>query len=250
MKAPISLSLLFCAVSSVAAQSSGEVPVNPKLAFTPGVSYNDDCRKTPSGDLCPPFLPSGNLVVTGLNLVLDEGKPDQVPSQSFNIFRVGFNLPNLTQEVTLTAFDFPSGFEDKNCTFHIITNDGDNIAPEVVYSVWSLKDKGKDVSLNTTWKTKPPRDEVVGVAISDLTPIGFAKDSFKFLYGSGFGNEKRPQSALGNINSFKCPPGGKIVFETAQTAKIPTDGNVLNAGGNGGLCIEIADTKVFLVRPI
>ncbi|RPB02410.1 hypothetical protein L873DRAFT_1802358 [Choiromyces venosus 120613-1] len=241
--------LLSSAVSSVVAQSVADIPVNPKLGFTPGIGYPDSCRQKPGEDLCPPFLANGNLVVTGLNLVLVDTKPDQGPSQGSNIFRVGWDQTGTTEEITLTVFDFPHGFEKKNCTFQIITNGGDQVAGSTVYSVWSLKDKGKDVNLNTTWKTKPPRDEVVAVAIDNLSQTGFLKDTFKFLYGAGSNLVRSTQTGL--PSSFVCPPGGKIVFETAQTAKIPTSpfSSPLNAGGNGGLVIEILNTEVFLARP-
>ncbi|CUS08853.1 unnamed protein product [Tuber aestivum] len=233
MRVSATVPLLFFAIASYVNAKPGDIPVNPALEFTPGLSSPQSCVKAPNGDICPPKLMNGNLIVTPLNLHLTEEFPDKPPSLPFNTFRVGFGMaPNISEETTLSVFDFPGGMESNNCSFHIVTNDGDNLAHEVLYSVWRLKDNGKDVSMQTTWNTKPVREET----------------TFQFIYGSGFGGEKWVKPS-GNLNSFKCPPGGKVVFETSQTAKIAEDpwrpDATINAGGNGGLCIEIANTATF-----
>ncbi|PWW73029.1 hypothetical protein C7212DRAFT_347623 [Tuber magnatum] len=174
------------------------------------------------------------LVVMGLNLIPTDSEPHQAPSQPSNIFRAGFNaLPTISEEVTLTVFDFPSRFENKNCTFHIITSGGVNVPSSVIFSVWNLKDKGKDVSPKTTWNTKTPRDAFMGIPVSKLQPVSFGKNTFQVPARQWVWERKTRTRTPAYIREYKLlqvPSWGKDRVRDCTDSEDPFNNEYLERG--------------------
>jgi hypothetical protein len=218
---------------------SREIPkLPPNLNFQPGMVIPTTCLDNPTINDCPAQLPSGNLLVTAFNKITSEASPDSSSeggNGASNIFRAAVDK-DLKSETTLAIFDFPAGYEKRNCSFHFISDGGDNV-PTDLFTVFALEGNGQSVTDTTTWNTKPARTAEVAVFstfVADVVPFATTKNGMRFLTGPGHDSKE----------TFPCPSGGKIVWEVAQTLKRQGGEGGLNVGGNAGLGIEILGAQV------
>lgn len=206
--------------------------------FQPGLEVTPTCIANPSINHCPAKLPSGNALLTSWSYVVRSDN-DKQPGDT-TLFRVQF-VTNSDGEViedrTLSLFDMPPGHEDKQCRFKFIYNFG-NAYPDGEYNVWALDGDGADVTVDTTWDTKPEATEKLATFITgdkskgDLNPDedgDFAKMDGTFV--------ENP--------TFPCPGPGKFAFETRgndpEKLNLVNNVNPLNLAGGDGLAIEILD---------
>jgi len=235
--------VLFLA-SAVVAVPMPQASNSPALGFTPGLdNIPENCVANPSFNECPARLPSGNGLVTSLNVVIND-VTGSVP-KPFNIIFAGFNRNGtgggLSESSTLTIFDFPGGHTDKKCRLQLVSDAGDNTAGSPnVYNVWSLVPGTGEATEKSTWFDKPARGQVLATFILDDSDLAAttvnAKSLHKFVFGPGEGSKRRNEP-------FPCPAGGKIAYEVASAVKAPSDGGPMSIGGQSGLGIEIIGLK-------
>jgi len=216
----------------------------PALGFTPGLDdIPTDCPAKPSVNVCPARLPSGNALVTSLNVVINDvtgfvSKPPNIISVGFKPARGGYGL---SETSTLTIFDFPAGHTNKKCRFQFVSDAGDNTTgvPNI-YNIWSFVPGSGEATKTSTWWNKPARDQVVAtVTLDDSDPAARTANEkllHKFIYGPGEGSKSAN-------TPFPCPAGGKIGYEVAAAVKAPSIGGGMNIGGQSGLGIEIIGLK-------
>jgi len=216
----------------------------PAVSFTPGLDdIPTDCTANPSVNICPVGLPSGNALVTSLNVVIND--VTGFVSKPSNFIFVGFKpVPGgygLSETYTLTIFDFPAGHTNKKCHFQFVSNTGDNTTgvPNI-YNIWSFVPGSGEVTKNSTWWNKRARDQVVAtVTLDNSDPAARTANEkllYKFIYGPGEGSKSAN-------TPFPCAAGGKIGYEVVAAVKAPSIGGGMNIGRQSGLGIEIIGLK-------
>lgn len=128
--------------------------------FTPGIIVDPRCAASPSNNVCPAKLQSGNALVTATHININEDMSVAKPSK--NIIRAGWSLSQslgaLTEESTIALFDFPHGMESKQCRFQFVSDDGDRLdGISDVYNIWSFRKWGPKPTAMTTFWNKPQR---------------------------------------------------------------------------------------------
>ncbi|KAI5854976.1 hypothetical protein BZA05DRAFT_393158 [Tricharina praecox] len=234
------LSTVLFLASTVLALPTPQATNAPALGFTPGLdNIPDNCIANPSFNACPARLPSGNALVTSLNVVINDvtGSVSKPPNIIFAGFSRAASGTGLSESSTLTIFDFPAGHTDKKCRFQLVSDAGDNTAGSPnIYNVWSFVPGSGEATESSTWSNKPARDQVVATFILNEADLAATTTNEKFLhkfvYGPGEGSTRVEEP-------FPCPAGGKIAYEVAGAIKAPSDGGPMNIGGQSGLGIEI-----------
>ncbi|KAA8895680.1 hypothetical protein FN846DRAFT_968523 [Sphaerosporella brunnea] len=238
--------LVLLATSALAApapQASSE-PSWKTIEWTPGMAIPKVCKTSPTHNACPARLKSGNALVTARNVVLNSLLGAN--HESHNNFRSGWShddtYKRYVEETTLSLFDFPAGYQNKQCKFQFVTDGGDLVPAPMLHMVWALVNGTGNLGLDTTYDSKPSRDKVVAMFAADEAlarkhATANEKWMHQFVFGPGEGTPKR----YGNA-TFPCPPGGKVGYEVASIKALPV-GGVINAGGNNGLGIEIIGVK-------
>ncbi|KAG0130282.1 hypothetical protein HOY82DRAFT_540202 [Tuber indicum] len=250
MKAFATLSALFALSSTTSAGAAGTSfgtlfarALTGPLDFTPGIKVPTDCFDTPEGPKCPAQLASGNLLVTGKHVILNEEKPNEETNLGSNTLLVDLvNKDDKFFEVsTLSLFDFPAGFENGKCTFHFIHEGGNKTASDL-YSVWELEGNGTSATEKTTWATRPKRTKVVGLLdTKEAEQIAYPTRRFGAPFLSAFGVRSKPSKFIPSTHAFQCPKGGRLVFEVANSVN-KRGTKALQVPGHLGLGIEIFDT--------
>jgi hypothetical protein len=241
----ISALLLLAATAFAApAPQTSSAPEWKTIEWTPGMTIPSDCEKNPTFNSCPARLSSGNALVTSRNVVLNS--LSGANHESNNNFRSGWTYDptkkQYKEETTLSIFDFPQGYEKKECKFQFVTDGGDLVPLPMVHMVWSLVNRTGDLTLDTTFYSKPTRDQVVALFVADeALARNHSTSNEKYLHQFVFGPGEGTPKGHGNA-TFPCPPGGKVGYEVASIKALNV-GGVINAGGNNGLGIEIIGVK-------
>lgn len=207
-----------------------------------GLEISKKCLEDPEFNFCPAYLPSRNaLLLPILSHVVDES--GEVPSRVLEgepLVRAAFYFKDeeseeLVEESTLTYYEMPEGFEDKQCSLQFISDETTNRPMKEEFVIWTLEGDGKDVNEETTWETKPARanDFARFFFGSPRECLAHTKSRGFFHKGPGYGNSNP---------TFPCPPPGRFAYEISVVPREDGTPNAeLNQRGGSGLAIEILD---------
>lgn len=240
-------SFVFLSLAAVASAADFVYPIG--LVGTPGLAtLTPKCAQNATGsdNDCPAQLPSGNVLIPAYHQAISEANPDKDSTADSNALAINFYRDRTELRSLAIIPDFPKSAEGKQCIFHLFSNGG-TAETELIFdriAVWSLK-PGKVANLETTWNTRPERDQKVAVfahvdPLDKSRPQPFTKYEWPGIEGSAHPLTK----------SFDCPKGGShVAWEVALDVDLsalnpPIEGfGIINLGGINGLGIEVLDLK-------
>ncbi|PGH16123.1 hypothetical protein AJ80_05338 [Polytolypa hystricis UAMH7299] len=220
MRKSIALAVAAAALANAQYQVSFELP--------------EGCKEKPEFTSCPVKLDNAFLPSFGAVVKDGESAPRSEVTLGTPLFRAHLTPK---EESTLTLFDMPKGFEDKECTLQFIWNGGTQTPADQKYTIWELEGNGADVERDVVWDTKPARKGVLAkfeVKPAEATEIKFSqKTAATFSEGPGFKSSKP---------TFPCPKAGKFAYEISSDSAHFLDGTEqINIAGLLGLGLEILD---------